>query len=268
MMDKKEDPLERKESVVALYLMGNTPERISEKLAMPAKNVRKDLRSMGIKVIEDNSKTEEQIIIEVRQEIELAKQELWNMYVRTKNTNEKLNIIAHLCELISKKTDTVRKTSVNYVPRYSNSDKSLWEDVKENFFTQKKAFAESVKAETVKVPMKLESVKELPRAVNLSAAKIEIIDLPKQTSCIKFAEPKRLPEREKPSGEEVPTKGYIYSPGFNSECEKDNEKLEIIDWSEHLEGILKEVKKLPRPEKKDRTIENKIAEFEKNRKAK
>jgi hypothetical protein len=252
MVGGKEDPLERKESVVALYLMGNVPEKISEKLALPVKNVRKDLRSMGIKVIEDHSKTEEQIITEVRQEIELAKQELWNMYVSSRNTEEKLKIIAELRELISKKTDTVRKTSVSYVPHYSNGEKSLWEDVKENFFAQKKAVTEPAKIEIIK-----EAKKEAP------ASKIEIIELPRAASCISVVERKRTS-----NGEEVPTKGYVYSPAFKGECEKDNEKLEIVDWSEHLEGVLEKVEKIPKPEKKEKSIEDKIADFERNRKAK
>jgi len=264
MVGGKEDPLERKESVVALYLMGNVPEKISEKLAMPVKNIRKDLRSMGIKVIEDHSKTEEQIIIEARQEIELAKQELWNMYVNTKDTDEKLMIIAELRELISKKIDTVRKTSISYVPHYSNGEKSLWEDVKENFFAQKKAVAEPAKTEAVKAPVNIEIVKELPKAVNTPAGKIEVIELPKETSCVVVSQ--KAPVSKKPNSEELPTKGYTYSPGFRDECEKDNEKLEIVDWSEHLEGLLKEVKKIPKPQKKERTIEDKIEEFEKNRK--
>jgi hypothetical protein len=185
MTKVKEDPLERKEMVLVLYLMGNVPEMISERLALPVKNVRSDLRSMGILALEDNKKAEKQIMAEVRQETELIKHELWEMYLNSKNTEEKLKIATQLKELISVKADTIKKTEVRYLPNYSNNEKIPRQE-KGNNFAWKNIASEP-------------AVKETP------GERVEIIDLPSGNSCARFIERPMLTKKVY-CLEEFPTK--------------------------------------------------------------
>lgn len=251
MAETKEVPLERKEEVVALYLMGNIPEKISERLSLPIKNVRKDLRNMGIKVIEDDRKTREQILLEARQEIELIKQELWNMYVGSRSNEEKIKIASELRQLIAEKADCVQKMEAAPLKIQEKNKENLWKEVKENFFGQDQIFNAPAR----------KGISPVNQEQKIPEQNAEVMDISTISPCSNAAERLRLLR-----GEEVPTKNYTYSPEFKDECEKDREKLEIIDWSERLKNAKE--KTAQKSEKKEKTIEEKVMEFEKNRKTK
>jgi len=219
---------------------------------MPVQHVRKDLRNMGIKSIEDHSKTEEQIITEARQEIELMKQELWNMYVNSKNIEEKVKIIQALTDLVSKKTETIGKSEpYGQTTFVGTNGKSLWKEVKDNFFMAKQE--PSVPAEKknfVIVAPKKETVRGL-----------EIVEIPATNSC---ARPREIPKLKRFDGEEMPTRGYIFSKDYDGECEKDIEEIEINEILKKLEKAKKTepVKIQPR----GKSLGEKIKEVEKSNK--
>lgn len=265
MPNGKEDVLERKRSVMALYLTGNAPEKISEKLAMPVAQVRKDLRSMGIRFLEDPLKPDEQITDEIRQEIELLKQELWSMYMASKNTEEKLKIVAEIRGLLVEKAKTMNGKA--YIkPTHNNTvnEKSLWAEVKENFFVPNGAAKSPVQKETPKI---------------LPNPEIEVIDIVAQNSC---ARPKGIKEiletMAKTNGEENPTKDYVFSKSYKGECEKDQEELEIDKLLKRIERAKEktpqiktvllskgETKDAAKDNAKEKSIREKIKDIEKSK---
>ncbi|MBN2094846.1 MAG: hypothetical protein JW727_02260 [Candidatus Aenigmarchaeota archaeon] len=220
MPNGKEDALERKRSVVALYLMGNVPEKISEKLALPAKNVRKDLRSMGIAALEENLKSEAQVVREVRQEAELMKQELWNMYVNSKNNEEKLKILSEIRQTLGIKSETAGQiVKPAPVVRPQVSEKSLWKDIKENFF-------ENGSNGKPKEMEKKEA--EKPQEI------VEIIEVPKECPPPRVCAAPAKQETAAPEGkavkaEETPSKAYIPGEEWDKPCEGKEESIEIVE---------------------------------------
>jgi hypothetical protein len=217
MANIKEDALERRESVIVLYLTGNVPEKISEKLAMPAKTVKSDLKHMGIEYLEDSLKSEKQVKIEARQEIELAKQELWSMYMDSGKTEEKIKIISEIRELISKKIETLERADFSRsIPTAApvTGDRLLWKDLKDKVFGNMESGNSTVQKKVSR---------EIPRP------EFEVIDILPESSCI--------PPNEKNEdffSEELPTKTHVYPTGFTDECEKDP-GVEIINLLKNIE---------------------------------
>jgi hypothetical protein len=217
MTNIKEDALERRESVVVLYLTGNIPETISEKLAMPVKTVRSDLKHMGIENLEDNLKSERQVKTEARQEIELSKQELWSMYMDSGKTEEKLKIISEIRELISKKIETLERVDFarpQQGPLLTNNNRVIFKENPEKFFRNLEATQPAMQEEfsDENPPQEFEVVEILPEC-------------------------SYAPSAEKKCGlncEELPTKSYVCSPRFRNECKKEIE-FEIESLLERIE---------------------------------
>jgi hypothetical protein len=164
MVNNKEDLAERKKGVLALYLMGNSPEKISNKLAAPVKTIRRDLRAMGIRATEDTKKDEEQIVQEVMQEFEILKQECWGLYTGTKSLEEKLNIISEIREIATRKAELVELMGIiPLAETRAQSGAGVWKEVKEAFLGNGKP----AEAKAQKNPEPAEKVSEKKEAVSI-----------------------------------------------------------------------------------------------------
>lgn len=161
MVNTKEEVAERKKSVLALYFMGNAPEKIAEKLAIPAKTVKRDLKVQGIRVLEDAKKDEEQILEEVHQELELIKQECWSMYTGTKNLDEKLRLISEIREILTRKAELVGfLEEAPLGTQNGGKTEDVWQEVKKAFLGEKKSEIPRSKSESSKKKTEVQPVKE------------------------------------------------------------------------------------------------------------
>ncbi|MGC9310847.1 MAG: hypothetical protein ACP5E4_03960 [Candidatus Aenigmatarchaeota archaeon] len=242
MANNKDEIVKRKKSVLTLYLMGNLTDEISETLALPSKTVKRDLKSLGIRAVDDARKDEGQIIEEARQEIELVKQELWKLYPLAKGGEEKRLVLEQIGELVSKKAELACILGEE-VPEAFGHDrgKSLWKAAKEEFLGGFKEAANEPKAATLIAPAAENAAKDGPES---RLETVRINDEPKKAVC--------EAEAAASDFEEKPTKNIEeFLKPVPCPKKEDNGEIEVVEIKELKKPSVKAAKKEPDQKEKE-----------------